>query len=646
MTMTDLTAVSLFAGIGGFDIALERAGARVVAAVEIDPEARGVLRRQFPQTALFNDVREVTGEQLRAAGFVPGRGVITGGFPCQDLSVAGRRAGLGGARSGLFWQIMRLADELSPRWLILENVPGLLSAVCACPGDDACVDNGRAVRCGQWEKRDGKRVFIPHVPHTPHAGACAGGCMGLHGGAMGTVLGALGKRGYGFAYRVLDAQFFGVPQRRQRVFIAGCLGDRAAPVEVLLEPEGSEGNPAAGRAARAHPAGSAGGHPGVARVAGALTRGSLADYDDNTARAGHLVAHALTAREGKGPDSDAVSGFVFAPEVAGTLGAHGGSGGRTTDLDGHGAYIAATLQGGGRRGHRVDAEGAAGGHLIAFDAAQITHPENRANPKAGDPAPPVAATGQPMIADTLRSHPRPTSNGIGNAVPVALRGREGGSQAELGKPGDPAFTVRTPGGGSSYPMIAHALTSEGADASEDGTGRGTPLVTVDVAATLSAGNAASEGVRQPGRHREDDVNLVAHPVAWRGRGFEMGEEGIANAIRSGGDGHTGDQMGYVMSLAVAGDFSTGEDVAQTVRSAHGQPGNIQAAAAVRRLTPMECERLQGFPDQWTRWQDDGSEQSDSARYRQLGNAVAVPVVEWIARRLVAIEGAAEAEGAA
>ena len=85
------------------------------------------------------------------------------------------------------------------------------------------------------------------------------------------------------------------------------------------------------------------------------------------------------------------------------------------------------------------------------------------------------------------------------------------------------------------------------------------------------------------------------------------------------------------SLAVAGDFSTGEDVAQTVRAANGQPGCVTSGLAVRRRTPLECERLQGLPDGWT------AGQSDSARYRQIGNSVAVPVVEWIARRVVAVD---------
>jgi DNA (cytosine-5)-methyltransferase 1 len=183
-----------------------------------------------------------------------------------------------------------------------------------------------------------------------------------------------------------------------------------------------------------------------------------------------------------------------------------------------------TLQGGGRRGHRVDAEAAAGGHLLA--------------------------------------------------VPVALRGRDGGSRFETGQPGGPAFTLRTPGGGSSYPMIAHALTAEGADASEDGTGRGTPLV--PVFAPLTAGTPAGPEVNAAGRRMEDDWNLAS------------------------------------------------------------------AGQAVRRLTPRECERLQGFPDDWTLRLADGSEQSDSARYRELGNAVAVPVAAWITRRLATAEAACAA----
>jgi DNA (cytosine-5)-methyltransferase 1 len=178
-----MKAVSLFAGIGGFDLALERAGVDVIASVEIDKHARKVLAKRFPKTHLLEDVQEVTGEHLFKLGF-DSNGVIVGGFPCQDLSHAGKRAGLAGARSGLFWEICRLLDETKAKYFILENVPGLLSS------------NG--------------------------------------GADMEAVIGALVERGYGVAYRVLDAQYFGVPQRRRRVFIVGSLGDSGRePAEIL-----------------------------------------------------------------------------------------------------------------------------------------------------------------------------------------------------------------------------------------------------------------------------------------------------------------------------------------------------------------------------------------------------------------------------
>jgi len=190
--MSKLTAVSLFAGVGGFDLAMERQGINVVATVEIDKAARSVLENRFPKAQHFTDIKEITGEQLRAAGFIPDRGILTGGFPCQDLSVAGKRAGLAGQRSGLYWEIVRLVDELRPQYFVLENVPGLLSS-----------NSGRD---------------------------------------FGIVIGEMANRGYGVSWRVLDAQYFGVAQRRRRVFIVGCLGDGERSSEILALSEGMRGD--------------------------------------------------------------------------------------------------------------------------------------------------------------------------------------------------------------------------------------------------------------------------------------------------------------------------------------------------------------------------------------------------------------------
>ena len=184
-----LTGVSLFAGVGGFDLAMTRKGIKVVATVEIDKKCNEVLARRFPDAKQFTDVQQITGKDLIDAGFTPTNGIITGGFPCQDLSVAGKRAGLAGARSGLFWEIRRLVEETQTEWFILENVPGLLSS------------NG--------------------------------------GKDFGIVLGEMANLGYSLGWRVLDAQYFGVPQRRRRVFIVGSRTGGAGSIgKVLFEREG------------------------------------------------------------------------------------------------------------------------------------------------------------------------------------------------------------------------------------------------------------------------------------------------------------------------------------------------------------------------------------------------------------------------
>jgi len=199
-----MKAVSLFAGVGGFDLALERAGVPVVASVEIDKHARGVLQQQFPNTAHLEDVQNVTGDQLRELGFNGSDGIIVGGFPCQDLSVAGKRAGLAGGRSGLFWEVCRI-DGTFPRITIWENVPGALSS-----------NNG-----------DDFRTVLQTLDD----------------------IGALAQWWY-----VPDAQFFGVPQRRRRVFVISVFDpaiiERAGDGQILPVGESRRRNPAKGNKPR------------------------------------------------------------------------------------------------------------------------------------------------------------------------------------------------------------------------------------------------------------------------------------------------------------------------------------------------------------------------------------------------------------
>jgi DNA (cytosine-5)-methyltransferase 1 len=177
---------SAFAGIGGFDLAFQRAGCTIVWQIEIDKFCLSVLNERFPNAKKYRDVREVKSKDLESVD------IICGGFPCQNLSTAGNRKGLDGGQSGLWWEFVRIVAALHPTWVVVENVTGMLSS-----------------RKG-WD--------------------------------MGAILRSMGNMGYWWAYRVLDAQWFGLPQRRKRVFIVGCLRSRSAPAKVLLEPEGRAGN--------------------------------------------------------------------------------------------------------------------------------------------------------------------------------------------------------------------------------------------------------------------------------------------------------------------------------------------------------------------------------------------------------------------
>lgn len=118
------SVLSLFTGIGLHDLGLERAGFRIAAQVELDQYCRAVLERHWPEVTRFGDVRTVSADALRLAG-VERIDLITGGFPCQDISVAGKGAGLDGKRSGLWHEMRRVVSDVRPDWVLAENVPAL-----------------------------------------------------------------------------------------------------------------------------------------------------------------------------------------------------------------------------------------------------------------------------------------------------------------------------------------------------------------------------------------------------------------------------------------------------------------------------------------------------------------------------------------
>jgi len=477
-----LRVLNLFEGIGGFTLAGDRAGLIAVAHSEVDPAARRVLAARFPDTVDLGDVTTITWEETRArlgGGSSAAIDVVTAGWPCQDLSVAGRRAGLAGARSGLWREVVRCLAGLRPRWFVGENVPGLLSSQ---GGED-----------------------------------------------FATVLSDLGRLGYGYAYRVLDAQHFGLAQRRKRVFLVGCLGDGPRAAAVLLEPEGVRGDSPAGTTARAD-------------VAGTLTRGlGSGGADDNKGQAGWLI-----------------------PERAGTLGASGQRGGGQT-LD--------------------------------------------------------RMTFVPELAPTLVNlghHGRPSDRGDGQTplvVTRALSTRQTRDDADT-----QTFVVRS---ANSNDRERHAAPTEtarcldttgGFAPSQGGTVVVSPLVTDPYA------DAAAE-----------ESKLVAS--------FHLKQNPISGTVAPALGGSTGGMGVFTRATTTHASLDQGDPdrwEAATVASPRRVHSPVQSEvvtteAAVRRLTPRECARLQGFPDAWL----DGLGLADSTKYRLLGNAVAVPVAEWILRRLAA-----------
>jgi len=429
-------ALSLFSGAGGLDMGLEAAGVTIVGQCEKDATARSVLRRHWPDTPLHDDVMTLDPEEFR--GRVD---IVAGGSPCQDLSVAGRRAGLDGARSGLFWHQCRVADSAAAPWVLWENVAGALSS-----------NDGADFASVLW----GLTGTLPGVPD--------GGWR-----TCGVVVGP--KRTA--VWRLLDARWFGVAQRRRRVFVVAGPRGRCGP-QVLLEPEGLRGNPEPGRA------------PG--QVVAALTAngvGAGGGPDDNAGQAGHLI-----------------------PEHTGTVTESWGRQCGNTQVD-NGQVVAVA-------------------EPMPFDTTQITHQENRRNPQPGDPSPSLARGGHaPAIAFHMIQDP-------------------------ISGPESPALGVKSSGMGVAYPIdMRNAMR-------ETSTGAGT-------------------------------------------QGTGVGEDGDPMFTL------TGNTM--------------------------GRPA-VATELAVRRLTPRECERLMGWPDDWTRWRDDGTEVADSQRYRLCGNGVVGSLGEWIGNGMV------------
>ncbi len=332
-----LTYGELFAGVGGFSLGLDQIGMECAWQVEIDPYCQMALGRHWPNVPRHLDVRTVGARNLAPVD------LITFGSPCQDLSVAGLRKGLDGARSGLFFEAVRIIRELRPEYALWENVPGALSS------------------------HDGRD--------------------------FGAVLDALADAGaMDLCWRVLDARWFGVPQRRRRLFlVADFRGHRAA--QILFERESSPRDLAKGEEAR----------QGLAYSLSASARGTGDGHGNAWNTTYHIapIAQTLSTQQG-GQDLDSGDNQVVS-RVAGSDTARYGKGvnGHFSGGEGDDNLVVGTLantKGGPCCNQTVDA-----GHLIPFDTTQITSKANYSNPQPGDVCHPLAAGAHaPAIAGVIQ----------------------------------------------------------------------------------------------------------------------------------------------------------------------------------------------------------------------------------------------------
>ena len=412
---------------------------------EIEPFCCEVLKQRHPNAPNLGDINaEDFIENAKERGPID---VLVGGPPCQAFSVAGLRGGLADPRGNLTLRYLAVVDALRPRWVLYENVPGILSATSHVSPDPRppCIDldgdDGPAVGTEEM-------VVDEYDSDEDHAFSC--------------FLAGLSELGYRWCYAVLDAQYFGVAQRRERVFVVGYPGDWQPAAAVLLDRESMSGH-----------------HP-PSRKAGERTSAAT---ESGAGGSGYELSPPLT-NSGRGVE-------------------------RTGESRGQDCVIpvANTLKG---NSGRIELSGNSGKlpqeETIVTGAVSSKWAKGTGGP-AGDECYNL------VKAPTLTGNPYSDH-----------KSREG-------------------------PLVSHTLTGEGFNASEDGTGRGTPIVPI------------------------------------------------------------------------------------------GFWGNQSGADAVRRLTPLECSRLQGFDDGYLDIIYNGKPATDSPKYKALGNSMAVPCMRWIGERIAAVDAA-------
>jgi DNA (cytosine-5)-methyltransferase 1 len=482
-----LRYVSVCSGMEAASVAWHPLGWTPVGFSEIEPFPCAILKHRFPNVPNYGSLTEYQSWPLEQGAI----DLLVGGTPCQSFSVAGLRKGLADPRGNLALTFLGLADKLKPKWIVWENVPGVLSS-------------------------NGGRDF-------------------------GSFVGALGQLGYGWAMRILDAQHFGVPQRRRRVFVVACLGDWRAAAEVLSLGEGLRGYLETGNKKR----------KGVAADAGASVEAIGLQRTVGT-----LCAD---THPGAYSGQDAYTGRLIPAPTIGTLCAR--------DYKGVGnQYV--------QEGKCIPCPAP-----LTYDMKQHHNPQPSENVQLTTNNCAFVRGDTPLVQ------------------PIAFRKSKRACSTtdnETWVPADASNTLNNFDLGDT--RTTHAVVQ--------------PIAwTQNQREEVRLLGDKVGAIALPGTHQ---TNYIAEPKVY--------------------ENHAQDSR-------VTGPL----EVAPTVAAKFGTGGGnvpLVGAMAVRRLTPVECERLQGFPDNWSRisWKGKPEEECpDGPRYKACGNSMAVPVMRWIGERIAAYE---------